>query len=150
MYINIDEDGNPTDFDLEKILNVKIIIMGIMIFLLNVSTYIKVANQSRQVYRYMREVSEEMAKNVIEREKQIGKLLSIMSVLFFVVFCPHAILRKIDADARSTMPGASMVCFLISWSYGIIDPLCYIIFQEKCRNAINDLFKQLYICCQSS
>ena len=149
-YFNIGEDGHPTDVNLENILYVQFVSIGIMIFLLNVSTCIRVSKQSRQIYRQVQHINEDMARNILEREKQVGKLLSIMSVLFFAVYGPSAVLHKIDPDYRITMPGPSIVCYLINWSYGIIDPLCYMIFQEKYRKAISDLFKPSCACTLSS
>ena len=120
--------------------------MGVMILILNVSTFIRVSKHSRQMHGQMKEINSDLARAALQKEKQAGKLLAIISVLFFVVYLPGIVLRNIDPDARFTKPIAQMVCYVFDMSIGIIDPLIYIIFQQKYRNEIKKTFKSFFDC----
>ena len=50
-------------------------------------------------------------------------------------------IKQIAPNARITHPTATLVCSIINWSIGIIDPLVYLIRRKEFREEVKNLFK---------
>ena len=52
--------------------------------------------QSKGMYREMKNINRDMAKKFLVKEKRVGKMLAILTGLFFVVYMPGIILRAVS------------------------------------------------------
>ena len=50
------------------------------------------------------------------------------------------LIKQIAPNARITHPTATLVCSIINWSIGIIDPLVYLIRRQEFREEVKNLF----------
>ena len=55
-------------------------------------------------------------------------------------------INQFDPHSSSTKPTAAIFCYLINWSNVVIDPLIYMVCNEKYRNAIKKLLKPIIVC----
>ena len=86
---------------------------------------------------------EEKKEKILEKEKKVGLMMGIITLLFIVVYLPGVSLRLMYRDVHVTKPLTTLLFWLISWLIGIIDPVLYIIFQEKYQNEIKNLLQIL-------
>ena len=130
--------------------------------------------ESKSMSKEIRKINPELAKKFLERERRLGVSIGILTVLFFLVYCPTIALRKVSFEpnnnslcqviisniytiepglqyfgifikqiapnARITHPTATLVCSIINWSIGIIDPLVYLIRRKEFREEVKNLF----------
>ena len=142
-FINIDADGKSIKTGALDPLRMLIVIMGLLMIVLNVAAYVKVSRQSRNMYAQMKDISTEIAEKILEKEKKVGLMMGIITLLFIVVYLPGVSLRLMYRDVHVTKPLTTLLFWLISWLIGIIDPVLYIIFQEKYQNEIKNLLQIL-------
>ena len=95
------------------------------------------------MYAQMKDISTEIAEKILEKEKKVGLMMGIITLLFIVVYLPGVSLRLMYRDVHVTKPLTTLLFWLISWLIGIIDPVLYIIFQEKYQNEIKNLLQIL-------
>ena len=145
-YMDMDSDGRPSQINLEALLGTCVMVMGILMILLNGATYLQVSRRLKEIIRTMEGVNLSTAKNMLEKEKRVGKMMAIISVLFFLVYCPSLILHNLNPEARITKPMATILCFLVNASIGIIDPLVYMICQKKYRDEIKAILESIIAC----
>ena len=91
-------------------------------------------------------MKEKMFKEIMEKERKVGKMVGIVSASFFLLYFPLIILRAINPNAMIETPHSYILCMLLSCSVTIVDPVVYIIFQEKYRKAIEELLKSACVC----
>ena len=124
--------------------------------------------------REVKNINPELAKKFLERERRLGKSIGLLTGLFFFVYFPGIVLRKvhavmrlynnishiirlvdkvhqlptilgfciylqIDPNARITSTTPTIVCSIINWSIGIIDPLVYLTRRKKYRDSVKNL-----------
>ena len=51
--------------------------------------------QSKGMYREMKMINKDMARKFLDKEKQVGKMLALLTGLFFLVYLPGVILRQV-------------------------------------------------------
>ena len=139
-FINVDREGNPTKSDPERTYASGIILLGIVILFLNIAIFIRVSKQSKKVAEQFKLHNLEIAKQLIDKERRVGRIIKIVTISFFVVYFPMIILRMNDSNAMVTKPKAYIACYLFTCMIGIIDPLVYIIGIQKYRSEIKRLF----------
>ena len=123
--------------------------------------------------REVKNINPELAKKFLERERRLGKSIGLLTGLFFLVYFPGIVLRKVciimklynyvwniilvntvhwlpnilkfctylqyDSNARITRTTLTIVCSIINWSIGIIDPLVYLTRRKKYRDSVKNL-----------
>ena len=143
-FINVNNDNVVTSFGPDRAFPLFIILLGVVLLVLNIATYIKLKRESRKLYGgTMENKDKEAEKRINEREKKMERMVIVVTTSFFLVYIPMAILRNIDPDAMITKRKSFIFCYLCTCMIGIIDPLVYIIFQESYRNEIKDMFKSV-------
>ena len=142
-FINIDADGKSIKTGALDPIRMLIVIMVLLMLVLNVAAYIKVSRQSQNMYAQMKDTSTEIAERILEKEKKVGQMMAIVTLLFIIVYLPGVILRLMYRDGHVTKPLTTLLFWLISWLIGIIDPVLYIIFQERYQNEIKHLLQIL-------
>ena len=110
---------------------------------LNVAAYVKVSRQSRNLHAQMKDTSTEVAEKILEKEKKVGLMMAIITLLFIILYLPGPILRLMYRDGHVSKPLTTLLFWLIGWMIGIIDPVLYIIFQEKYQKEIKGLLHML-------
>ena len=83
---------------------------------------------------------------MLEKERKVGVMMATISILFFLVYCPTFLLHAVDPNAHITKTTASIVCYLMNWSIGILDPVTYIICQKNYRDEIKEILRLVYAC----
>ena len=142
-FINIDADGKSIETGALDPLRTLIVIMGLLMIVLNVAAYVKVSRQSRNMYDQMKKTSTEVAEKILEKEKKVGLMMAIITLLFIILYLPGPILRLMYRDGHVSKPLTTLLFWLIGWMIGIIDPVLYIIFQEKYQKEIKGLLHML-------
>jgi hypothetical protein len=51
--------------------------------------------QSKKMYNQMKHVSSAVATKSLEREKKVGKMMALVTRLFFLVYIPTIVLRAV-------------------------------------------------------
>ena len=139
--INIDAEENLVIPHPINILIAQIVVISILLLMLNISTYLKVANHSKKMFNHIKDADLDAANAHLERERKVGKMMAIIIGLFFLTYFPTIINEQIDPHFTITKPAVAVFCYLVNWANVIIDPLIYTIYHEKYRNAIKMLFK---------
>ena len=143
VFINIDADGKSIKTGALDPLRTLIVMMGLLMIVLNVAAYVKISRQSQNMYAQMKDTSTEIAEKILEKEKKVGLMMGIITLLFIIVYLPGVILRLMYRDGHVTKPLTTLLFWLISWLIGIIDPVLYILFQEKYQKEIKVLLQTL-------
>ena len=143
-FINVNNDNTVTSFGPDRAFFLFIFLLGFVLLVLNIATYLKLKMKSRKLYGDARENEDKEAeKRIHQMDKKIEKMVIVVTTSFFLVYIPMAILRNIDPDAMITQRKSFIFCYLCTCMIGIIDPLVYIIFQESYRNEIKDMLKSV-------
>ena len=145
-YMNMDSNGYSTNIDLIAVIGNVVIIMGILMFVLNGATYAQVSKLLKQIIKQMKDANISMSKSMLEKERRLGNMMAMISILFFLVYCPTLILFKIEPEARVTKPTATILCLLVNASIGTIDPLVYMICQKKYRKEMKMVLESIFTC----
>ena len=116
-----------------------IILAGILSIVLNIITAIKVSTEMRKVNKEMKEMNQGIVKKNLEREKKLGGMVIGITVSFILVYCPFIGLLLIDPNAGITKPTMYIFDTFFQNSLIVIDPIIYVISQEKYRKRIREL-----------
>ena len=116
-----------------------IILAGILSIVLNIITAIKVSTEMRKVNKEMKEMNQGIVKKNLEREKKLGGMVIAITVSFILVYCPFIGLLLIDPNAGITKPTMYIFATFFQNSLIVIDPIIYVISQEKYRKRIRGL-----------
>ena len=143
ISINIDSEGHPIKTGAMDVLKYVVGVMTLMMLILNVATYLKISRQIRKAHAQMKDTHREIADKILEKERKAGRMMAIITLLFFIVYCPNIILRRAYPDAHFEKPIMVLLTYLIGWSSGIIDPIIYIICQERYQKEIKELLQMM-------
>ena len=138
--VNVDSDGNTLGFQPEIHISYVIMTMGIIVGVLNSITYWKVSTRTRKLAKQMKQVSKEVTKDILEKEKKAGAMILIITASFFIVFLTGPLSRIIDPNFFINHPSKQIGLWLIGSSIVIVNPLVYILFQDQYRREIKSLF----------
>ena len=145
-YININIDGGPVETNLHIGLKALVITIGVVILILNIATFSKVSMKIQKVTKEEKGVDQKVARRILEKEKKMGVMLASLSILFFLVYTPSFFLQLVDPYARLTHTTASIMCNLMNWSIGVLDPLVYVICQKSYRTEIKMIVQSMFCC----
>ena len=139
--IGVDEYGNALSPHPFKMYMVVIIISGLLLILLNVITFFQVSRKTRKLFLQIKDVNLESGKKVLQKEKDIGKMVMIITGSFLLVFCPQITLLLVDPYAYISKSNAYIFTLFLSSSLVIIDPIIYCVSHEKYREEIKSMLK---------
>ena len=145
-YIDINHDGNRPKNHPEYFYTLSVVVTGMVMLFLNIATYVKIKKSSKRMLKEMENINVDAhnyASKCMEQERKIGKMLAIISISFFILYLPSIILSISDPNVIISQPKYYLFCHLLATSIGIIDPLAYIIYQEKCWEEIKILLKSV-------
>ena len=57
--------------------------------------------ESKSMSKEIRKINPELAKKFLERERKLGVSIGILTVLFFLVYCPTIALRKVSFEPNN-------------------------------------------------
>ena len=101
-----------------------------------------IKKKSEETLREMKDEGQmQSAKRIIKQERKVEKMVIVMTVSFFIIYIPMLILRIIEPDTMITKPASYIACYILNCFIGIVDPLVYVIYQERYRDAVKNLFK---------
>ena len=145
-YINIDTEGKTIKNGIDVVMITLLIIIGVVILILNVATFTKISKKIQKVTNEEKGADFKIASKILQKEKKMGVMLACLSVLYFLVYCPSFVLNTIDPYARFTKTTASIICNLMNWSIGVLDPLVYVVCQKRYRKEIIILLQSIVNC----
>ena len=149
VMVNVDAEENPIYPGPKNLYLQMIFLSGIILLVLNVVIYVQVFKQTKKMYNQIKDTSMEAAMNVLQNERKVGKMVTLMTTSFFLVYVPLIILNVVDSNAAITKPITSTVVFFFSYLLVVIDPLVYIVSSNKYRNEIKTILEPIY-CRKSS
>ena len=139
IIVDVDLEMNQLSLHPLKILMSIIIFAGVLSIVLNIITVIKVSTEMRKVNKEMKEMNQDLVKKNLQREKKLGGMVIGITVSFILVYCPLIGLLRIDPNAGITKPTMFIFAMFFSNSLIVIDPIIYVISQEKHRKRIRGL-----------
>ena len=139
--INIDSDDKAIDFGPTTTTPTVLVMIGITIFLLNISTYFRVSKMSRTVIKQIENIDCDAARNLSDREKEVGKWITIITLSFFLTYCIIPVCRIVDPLIFMKNSYVVVVVLMINCSRVIINPLVYMICRTKYREAMKKFLK---------
>ena len=145
-YVNVGSDGEAAVTDLYVIFKIILITIGVLILILNVVTFVKVSKKIKELTKEEKGENVNIARRILEKEKQMGIMLASLSILYFLVYCPSFVLTYMDPYARLTQTTISIICNLMNWSIGVLDPLVYVICQKSYRLEIKTILQSIISC----
>ena len=80
-------------------------------------------------------------KKYVKNENKLGKTMFMVVLTFSITHCPYIILRAIHLNAKTSHPWETIAAKLLIFTSVVINPLLYIIYFKKYRQAIAHLFK---------
>ena len=139
-FITVNRNGSQTSSDPHNTYGGVIIIIGLLIIVLNVATYLRVAKHSKYIFIRMSAIDPEKATKISQREKKIGTMFGIITITFLIMYFSMSILRILIPNSSITHTTGSIICYLIAQSIVVIDPLVYMIFQKTYCKEVKQLF----------
>ena len=124
-----------------KIYFLMIIICGVLMFLFNIATFGQVRKYSRSIFKAIKAIDLDTAKELSKKEKIVGKMVARITATYVIVYLPVIILVSVDPNATITYPWLMLIVHLLLNSLVIIDPLIYMLCHEKYREAAKRMFK---------
>ena len=140
--INVDENEDPLPFKAEENLSSILIYIGVILIILNLATYARVAFWSRKLANQLKDVNQNIAKEVLEKERKVGIMMGVVIIIFLITFL-SGFIRTIDRNFPSNHPNIQSVLWLMAYSIVILDPLVYIVFQDQYRKEVGNLLKEI-------
>jgi hypothetical protein len=141
--IDVDFNGNPTDFKPMKVYFIVIISGGIIMLLLNLVAFFRVSYYSKNMFNQMKDINMDLAMQMLDREKKFAKMVAIVSVSFILVYFPIFILLTVDEHAAATNENAMLIAVTLTCSLVIVDPLAYIFCHKKYRTEIKIILRPI-------
>ena len=139
IIVDVDSDMNQLSLHPLKIIMRIIIFAGLLSIVLSIITVIKVSTEMRKVNKVTNEINQGLVKRNLEREKKLGGMVIGITVSFILVYCPFIGLLLIDPNAGITKPTMYIFATFFQNSLIVIDPIIYVISQEKYRKSIREL-----------
>ena len=125
----------------KQVYAILIIIVGILLLILNVGTFHRISKQSKELFNQIKDTSREVGMKMLEREKRMGRMTGLITMSFFLMYIPATLVFLSDPDAGFTLPTAVVVVDAVGLFLVIIDPMVYILSNEKYRNGIKLIFQ---------
>ena len=138
-FINQNVDGSKSNP--EKTYALGIIGIGFFILSLNILTYIRISAHTRRMLTGIGNVGEETTKRILEKERKLGKMVTLIIVSYFMVYLPAVFMRIADPDIMTTRPNVYWFSGMLAYSLGVVDPLVYIIFNQQYRDEVKSLIQ---------
>ena len=138
-FINQNVDGSKSNP--EKTYALGIIGIGFFILSLNILTYIRISAHTRSMLTGIGNVGEETTKKILEKERKLGKMVTLIIVSYFMVYLPAVFMRIADPDIMTTRPNVYWFSGMLAYSLGVVDPLVYIIFNQQYRDEVKSLIQ---------
>ena len=70
-------------------------------------------------------------------------MVTSIIISYFIVYLPVVILRVVEPNIMITKPKLYVTSGILANSLGLIDPLVYTVFNEKYRNEVKSLVKDM-------
>ena len=144
--IGLDATGDTLSPHPFVIYMVVIIISGIALILLNVITFLQVSRKSRALVQELMasealQSLQNIEEKILQKEKDLGKMVIIITGSFFLVFCPQIILWMSDPYANITQRAAHIFTLFLASSLVVIDPIIYCVSHQKYRQEVMTLIE---------
>ena len=130
-FIPVNRDGSQKNSNPQHAYGGLVIIIGLLMIILNVATYLRVAKHSKYVFIRMSVIDPEKATKISQRERKIGTRIGIISITFIIMYFLMISLRLLSPNASMTHTTGSIICYLIAGSIVVTHPLIYMIFQNS-------------------
>ena len=141
QIINIGEDREPTKLSPLKCYSGTILFCGILMFLFNVSTFGQIRKHSRSLFKKIKAINLDVAKDISNKEKCVGKMVLKVTAAYAIVYLPVIIARRIDPNAIIKYPWLIVPIHLLLNSLVVIDPLVYILSHDKYREEVKRMYE---------
>ena len=87
----------------------------------------------------MKDVNMELARQMLGKEKKVGKMVAIVSASFLMLYIPIIGIISADEHAASTKESTMVAAIVLGYGIVVVQPLAYIFYHEKYRNEIKIL-----------
>jgi uncharacterized membrane protein len=136
--INVDTEDKPIFPGPMAFYLIIIAFSGILLFLLNILSYVQVSRHSKKIFDKLKDTSVEEATKVLKNEKKLQKMVGLIAAAFLFVYVPLVLLMAYP-NVGFDYPIIGIIAFSCSYLLVVIDPLVYIYSSEKYRNAIKSI-----------
>ena len=109
-------------------------------FLFNVSTFGQIRKHSRSLFKKIKAINLDIAKDLSNKEKCVGKMVLKVTAAYAIVYLPVIIARRIDPNAIIKYPWLIVPIHLLLNSLVVIDPLVYILSHDKYREEVKRIY----------
>lgn len=134
--IDVDTEGNPTEFNPRHMYFIIIAGTGSTIILLNVLLFSQVSYYSKNMLNQVNEINKDIGNLMLKNEKKAGKMVTIVSMSFLIVYCPIFIFIGLDEHVAATNETFMVVAVILVYGLVVVDPLAYIFFNDKYHKEI--------------
>ena len=146
--IDTDLDGNPIEFDPLSSYLIIVIGCGNVMLLLNVITFYNVTRKSIKMEQQIKDNNLEktmlqISSNMLQREKNVGKMVAVVSSSLLIVYLPVFILLSVDENATITQKPAMVFVHILLNSVVVFDPLAFIVCHKKYRFEIKQILNNI-------
>jgi len=126
--------GQPQSSDRLKVGVLTTTACMVLLVVLNGLIYRKLYHHSQKVMTELRAtLSEKQVKKEVTKEKKFAKTMAAITCLFFITYCPVAVLKSRIPDAAITNTTATVVFTMLASCSVLTDPMVYIIRHKKYR-----------------
>ena len=112
-------------------------------FFPNLLAYAKIVDYTKSFLSTNSSAELEAKKKILEKERRLGKMVTSIIISYFIVYLPVVILRVVEPNIMITKPKLYVTSGILANSLGLIDPLVYTAFNEKYRNEVKSLVKDM-------
>ena len=109
---------------------------------INIATYLRLWKHTQRMLDEMRTMREEQKIRYVKKEKTMGQIMTIVTLVFFISYCPIIMLLAIHPNASTTHTWEAIFFALFVYSGQVINPLVYMKYHKKYRQEITSLFNR--------
>ena len=135
----VNQDVNGYNSNPEQTYAVAIIVIGLIIFGLNLLTYVKITEHHQSILTTISTAEKKTMKRILEKERKLGRMVTLIIISYFIVYLPAVILRVVEPNSMTTKPNIFVTVCIFASSIGVIDPLVYIVFNQQYRDEVKSL-----------
>ena len=93
------------------------------------------------MFNQVKEINKDIANLMLENEKKAAKMVAIVSMSFLIVYCPIFIVIGLDEHVAATNENFMVVAVILAYGLVVVDPVAYIICNEKYQKEIQITLK---------
>ena len=140
--INLISEGILQKNILNILVPITMILTVFPLIVLNSATYLRLWKYTQRILEQLTDMTDEQKDIFVKKEKKVGKTITMVTLVFFVTYCPMITLYTIYPNARLTNTWEITFCWHLLTLGVVINPLLYMYKHKNYREATKVMLKR--------